>query len=296
MYFFDFLKTVFKRSNIGVLAWLLINAVTVTVLIGSMIGSQTELSEAACFGIGFAVYLISEAVSMSPIGEYLLRRMQGCRRMDPATAQRIEPLFAEVCARARTKTRFLPKDVRLFISDEEEPNAFATGRKTVCVTKGLLNLSDHEICGVLAHEVGHLIHKDTDLILIVAVGNFLVTAVLFIYRTIFNLIHALASIRGDLHDSLGGLICSFLLKVFVNLLFSAVMWVWTKIGILLCMYSSRRNEYMADAFAKKLGFGETLASALEKTADGNGVKGGLWAALRASHPPVRQRIQKLRSL
>ena len=61
--------------------------------------------------------------------------------------------------------------VRLYMNEDESENAFATGRRTICVTRGLLNLSDEAIKATLGHEFGHLAHKDTDRCLLVVLGN-----------------------------------------------------------------------------------------------------------------------------
>ena len=57
----------------------------------------------------------------------------------------IYPLFKEVYYKAKMANPMISDDVRLFICDDTAPNAFATGRKTMCVTRGLLVMSDEEI-------------------------------------------------------------------------------------------------------------------------------------------------------
>ena len=84
---------------------------------------------------------------------------------------RFEPIFREVYTKAKKANPELPDNIKMFISDSKEPNAFATGRKTICVTKGLLNYTDEQIKGVLAHEFGHLAHKDTDAIYNVIISS-----------------------------------------------------------------------------------------------------------------------------
>ena len=71
------------------------------------------------------------------------------------------------------------------------------------------------------------------------------------------------------------------------------MWIWTKIGVLLCMHSSRKNEFEADAYAAQRGYAVGLCEVLESFGTGSG-KSGLFAALAASHPETSQRVAKLR--
>lgn len=85
-------------------------------------------------------------IALSPIGEWILRVQNGCKSIsDPADKERFEPLFQEVYSKAKQMNPGLPDNIRLFISNNEEPNAFATGRKTVCVTRGLSIYSDEQI-------------------------------------------------------------------------------------------------------------------------------------------------------
>ena len=68
------------------------------------------------------------------------------------------------------------------MNDDKSANAFATGRKTICITEGLLRMPPEQIKAALAHEFGHIAHKDTDLILFVTIGNMIITTVLLLLR------------------------------------------------------------------------------------------------------------------
>lgn len=304
MYLFDLFANIFRKKNFGVLIWLIINTVIVsfcfTVLIDIVTGSVLE--DWLEYLLGFVAYLGTMVIALSPIGEAMLRWQNGCKKItDKETLSRLGTLFEEVREKAVKFDEKLNRNIKFYISDDEAPNAFATGRKTVCVTKGLLALDDDEIKGVLAHEFGHLSHKDTDVILVVAVGNMFVaiavSAVSLIVR-LFNWV--IGFIIGMFSGSeRGGFIVGFLTSKFnflVSLLFGAVLWLWTKLGILICMSSSRQNEFHADKFAFEIGLGNELKSALIKLEEGESVKSrGLWSSLSASHPDTDKRIEKLDS-
>ena len=72
------------------------------------------------------------------------------------------------------------------------------------------------------------------------------------------------------------------------------MWVWTKLGVLLCMYSSRKNEYAADEYSYNLGFGNGLKQVL--ISFGYSKSSGLFASLASSHPATQKRVAKLEEL
>ena len=80
----------------------------------------------------------------------------------------------------------------------------------------------------------------------------------------------------------------------ISITVTVLMWIWTKIGTLLVMKSSRANEYEADEFAFNLGYGNDLCRLLD-TIGGKHAK-GLFANLVSSHPHKDNRIAKLQSL
>jgi heat shock protein HtpX len=104
--------------------------------------------------------------------------MYGAHEVDRASAPELVGLVAELAGRAS-----LPMP-RVFLMDEPQPNAFATGRNpehaAVAATEGILRLlTDEELEGVLAHELAHVKHRD---ILISSVAATLAAAIMMISR------------------------------------------------------------------------------------------------------------------
>ncbi|WP_173275206.1 M48 family metalloprotease [Paenibacillus sp. NEAU-GSW1] len=276
MYVVDFFKRLFRKNNWGVVVYLILNLLLLFLLFGA--------SDVKGFVIVLAIYVGSLAVALSPLGEYILRVQTGSK---PITRKefrdRIDPLFNKVYEKAKAKDPSLPANIRLFINYDESPNAFATGRRTVCVTLGLLALPDEEIEAILAHEFAHLSHKDTDMLLIISVGNLIITCIFVFIRFVSMIVVAMASRR------------AWIALLFDGML-AGLMWVWTKIGILLVLTSSRNNEFEADKFALEIGYGKQLASALDKLTGYQPSQVGLWRALHSSHPQTHDRIGRLQDL
>lgn len=278
MYIIDFAQRLVKKQNIGIFIYLIINTLIVMVLFQNVI-------------VGLVAYIISLMLALSPFGEWILRVQQGCKPLARKEhIDRLMPLFNEVYSRAKELDPSLPNDIKLFLSRDNSPNAFATGRKTICLTRGLLDLSDDKIKATLAHEFGHLSNKDTDFILVVAVGNMIVTFMFVIYRVTAFIVGTAVSIA---NRSIG----SFIFTIFIDLLLIGMMWLWTKFGTMLVMHSSRQNEYEADRFAYLCGYGEPLIHVLDHFNDIDIPDSkGLWANLAASHPDPDQRIGKIQQL
>jgi len=295
MYLIDFFKRMTRKTNIPVLIYLVLNVF----IIGGVIAALFQLQYWLAFLAGIVLYAVSLMIALSPVGEWILRLQTGCKkikRIDQINF--LEPLFREVYQSAKRLDPTLPDDIQLYINSDETANAFATGRKTICVTEGLLRMPEAQIKATLAHEFGHLAHKDTDLILLVSVGNMIVNAIIISIKVVIEIIHItmlfMSLFIGGREGFVAG-ICTTLYRLMISACVAFLTWIWTKIGVLLVMKTSRANEYEADAFAYELGFGNELCLLLESFGTATGAK-GLFANLASSHPENRDRIAKLQEL
>ncbi len=189
---------------------------------------------------------------------------------------------------------------RVAIVPDETPNAFATGRDpdhaVVAVTAGIMRtLSRQELEGVLAHELAHVKHRD---ILIGSLAAVLAQAIMFISHMALWFTPRDEEGRSN---PIAGVLVYFLGPI---------------AAMLLQMAISRSREYMADEYAAHLtGRPDMLASALERIAGYNQqvpmrdaqpatahmmiinpLSGGGFASLFSTHPPIRQRIDRLNAM
>jgi heat shock protein HtpX len=144
---------------------------------------------------------------------------------------------------------------RLWLIPEESPNAFATGRNpahsSVAFTAGILRfMDDRELEGVVAHELGHVLHRD---ILISSVAAMIAAAITLVgrmamYATMFGG-------RSDDDNDRGGGVLGFLFMMIVAPI----------AAVLIQAAISRTREYSADAAsAKYIGSPYPLVTALQK--------------------------------
>ena len=165
---------------------------------------------------------------------------------NPEVYRRVAPIVSHLCQRMG-----LPMP-RLWIIPEDSPNAFATGRNpnhaSVAFTAGILRvMDDREIEGVVAHELGHVLHRD---ILISSVAATIAAAIMFISRMAFWF-----GGSSDEEDRGGG-----------NAIAAVSMMILGPLAAMLIqMAISRSREYSADeASAKYTGTPYELISALQK--------------------------------
>ncbi|HSX28421.1 MAG TPA: zinc metalloprotease HtpX [Candidatus Saccharimonadales bacterium] len=193
---------------------------------------------------------------------------------------------------------------KVYVIDDPAPNAFATGRDpnnaVVAATSGLLEMmNDQELEGVIAHELSHVKNYDIRVMMIV-VG--LVGAIGFIADMILRMMWFGG--RDDERDASPVIIIAAIAAAILAPL----------IAMMVQLAVSRRREYLADSSGALLTrYPEGLASALEKIAHSgstlrrqntatahlflaNPLKGGSVGKFFSTHPPIEERIAKLRGM
>jgi len=233
-------------------------------------------------GMNFFSYFYSDKLALSMYGA------------QPVTREQLPRVYAVVERLAGRANIPMPK---IYVIPTQSPNAFATGRNpnhaSVAVTHGILGLlNDEELEGVIAHELGHVRNRD---ILTSSIAATLAGAITILARM------AMWFGGGGDRRREGGM------GALVMLLFAPFA------AMLIQLWVSRTREYEADASGAHLtGNPYALASALEKiSAVGKQVplvaspnnahlfiiapllSGQTWASLFSTHPPVRERIQRL---
>ncbi|MGD9208786.1 MAG: zinc metalloprotease HtpX [Syntrophobacterales bacterium] len=271
----------------------LLAALTVLiVLIGRMFGGNQGMVIAFIFAmvINFGSYWFSDKIVLA---------MYRAKELTPSEAPRIHEVVADLAQKGG-----IPKP-RIYLIPSDTPNAFATGRNpehaVVAVTQGIVRLlDDDELRGVLAHELGHVKNRD------ILIGS--------IAATLAGVVMMLASMArwaaifgfgGSDDDDGGGIIGLILMSILAPLA-----------AMLIQMAISRSREFLADETGARLaGNPRSLASALEKLATAskripmqqasqatahmfivNPLSGGGFTKWFSTHPPVEERVRRLRAM
>jgi heat shock protein HtpX len=274
---------------------LLLAALTgILVVMGRILGGTGGMIVA--FGIAesmnFASYWFSDSIAL---------KMAGALEVSQDESPDLHRIVDELCYRAQ-----LPKP-RVAIVESASPNAFATGRDenhaVVAVTTGILQiLSRNELMAVLSHELGHVKNHD---ILIASIAATIAGAITMAAQ----MLHW-AALFGGFGGGFGRD------REGANPIAALAMMILAPIAALLIqMAISRSREYGADQTGAQIdGDPMALASALEKLEAWskriplnvnpsaahlfivNPLSGQLLAGLFSTHPPIEERVKRLRQM
>lgn len=226
----------------------------------------------------------------------IVLRMYGAREVTDVEAPGLYGIVRRLTQKAGMP---MPK---VYIIEEDQPNAFATGRNpshaAVAVTTGIMRiLSQEELAGVIGHELSHIRHRD---ILISTIAATIAGAISYLAQ-----MAQWAAFFGHRDDEEGG-----------NPIAALIMMIIGPIAALIVqMAISRSREYLADeGGARLVGSPRYLANALRKLhlasqqipMDANPAtshmfivnpfSGGGLLRLFSTHPPIEERIARLESM
>jgi heat shock protein HtpX len=279
-------------------------------VIGYSIGYGSGASPIA-YAIGALIIAVTFGV-LSAVGSFFGgdKLVLASSHAREVTAQQAPQLYNVVGEMATSAGLPMP---RVYIIDDPSPNAFATGRdpkhSSVAITTGLLNkLNREELQGVLGHEMSHIRNYDIRFTLIVGVmvGSIAMLAQLFLRYTFW---FGGGRNRDDNNSGGGGLAVVFMIVGVILAILAPIFTAMVQMAV------SRQREYLADASSVELTRNpHGLESALAKLAadkeplhSANGATQHLYivnplkklgggSALFSTHPPIVDRINRLRQL
>jgi heat shock protein HtpX len=294
------MATLYNESDKNVrLTWLyilgfLIFVIGIGYVFAGAMNNSAILVGAVIFSVlmSFASYWWSDKIVLA---------MSGAREVSHENGREIYHIVENLCITAGLPT---PK---IYIINDPSPNAFATGRDpahaVVCLTTGIVEkLEKSELEGVIAHELSHIGNRDILLstVIVVLVGFVALLADWFRHWAWIG--------GGDDNRDRGQLgLILFFAAIILSILAPIA-------ALLIQLAISRRREYLADADGALLTrYPEGLARALEKiSADpqplahanratahlfiANPFKGKKISSLFQTHPPIAERVKRLRGM
>jgi heat shock protein HtpX len=270
---------------------LLLTGLTIfLIFMGKFLGGRQGMYLAfiLALGMNFFSYWFSDKIVL---------RMYRAQEVSPEEAPQIHQMVEELAHEAG-----IPKP-KVYIIPDDSPNAFATGRNpqhaAVAATQGIIRLlTPVELKGVLGHELGHVLNRD---ILISTIAATLAGAIM-ILASMARWGAILGMGRDD--EEGGGIFGVLVMSIIAPIA-----------AMLIQMAISRSREYLADETGARLAHNpESLARALEKLSLGtqripmdaspatahmfivNPLTGRSLMNLFSTHPPIEERVERLRAM
>ena len=292
-----------RRSNvlIGLMGLILVS-------LGMIFGMVFQPEYGAYLGIAVAIGLwVTLCVVAHYHGDDLLLLSAAAQKVERADCPRLWNVVEEMTIAAGIGTP--PK---VFVIDDEAPNAFAVGRNpdhaAVAVTSGLLKvLNRDELQGVVAHEIGHIKNQDVRFMTNAAVllGTIVLLSDAFLRYMFFGVARRRVPTKGPPQAQIVMMVVAVVAAILAPIC-----------ARLLYLACSRKREYLADACGAQFSrYPEGLASALEKisgrAARMNSVSRsvapllivnplqpavGSARSLLSTHPPTYKRVRILRNM
>lgn len=278
---------VIRLSNLGSLLFLILNVGLLYLMLYFAESTKEE------FIVATIIYVLVFIIGLSPIGDFILSLSMGAKKIKRTDyIIKMCPLFDIVYEKAKKKTPYISKRIKLkIIPNDDTVNAFAVGQRTICVTKGLLDLDDESIMAILAHEFGHIAYKHTLIQVLALCSNILVSIVLLFVKMFSWIIAGITSIILLFYRSY---LFAFLATASATLA-SFAIWLWTKFCLLFLRWSMRENEYLADEYALMLGYGNPLAGVIDNCFCTE-PSSKFFKVLYSTHPSNDSRIAHLQEL
>ena len=261
------------------------------IVIGRLLGGRSGMYLAFILAVGmnFFSYWFSDKIVL---------KMYHAQEVTPAEAPQLHQIVDELAREAN-----IPKP-RVYIIPDDSPNAFATGRNpehaAIAATEGIMRLlTPVELKGVLAHEMGHVRNRDILISTIAATmaGAIMILADMARFGAIFGM-------GGRDNEEGPGIVGVLVMSIIAPIA-----------AMLIQMAISRSREYLADETGAHLAHNpESLARALEKLSMGvqrapmdaspatahmfivNPLTGSSLMNLFSTHPPIEERVARLRAM
>jgi len=229
-------------------------------------------------------YYIMALIALSTLGEKIWRKFNSVRPLRlRQEMERLHPLINEVYMAAYQYKPDINRSIKLYIQEDMSINAFAFGKRTIVLTRGIIQMMDDEcLKGIIAHEFGHNCNGDTVAELFIAITNLSLSATVLFWGKIKKKF-----------DAQKQSLFLFIFKIIYDLNYYSCKSLQGLFELIL-IPARRSSEYEADKFALNIGYGAELNRALLELYGITFSKPeGLKEQLRATHPHITKRIERL---
>lgn len=267
----------------------------------TLAANGVDLDLRALLIISLVYGMLGSGISLA-MSKWSAKRMMGVHVIEQPQGSREQWLVQKVSQHAQAAGIGMP-EVGIF--DSPTPNAFATGARRdhalVAVSTGLLRgMNEDEVDAVLGHEIAHV--ANGDMVTLALISGVVNAFVIFLSRVVGHVVDRM--LQGQNEESRGHGPGYFIVSILAQIVFSFL-------ASMIVSWFSRQREFRADAGGARLAGRENMIAALQRLKSGVeaadplpdqmqafgifGLGGGGLRALFSTHPPLEERIARLRS-
>lgn len=250
--------------------------------------------------------IVVYAIVLTPWSDFYYRHKLELRTPNEKELKRIQSAWELVLKGVADNNIRIPENLKIYVKDDNEPNAFAVGTGTIAIHTAMLmgRIRDDEIAGILGHELGHIVNGDTVSLLMSIQGSNVLNLILWFYKimawlmekTITGMFTILGIVWSDGNLNAGVLLGKIVgyVGVIAGRIIDFFAWIIVRIETAGYMLFSRQDEFAADKFSVSIGLGKGLRDCLIKISSRERVnKFSIEYILQGTHPPTSERVEKI---
>lgn len=240
------IRTLFSRNNLGFIFYMIINFIPLYMFffVGSFFDALLLLMVSVLFYFAFVILF----------GEISARIMlKAYRRIELSTRNVLSVAFSNAYTAAKRKNDIISDNIKLYVFEGTEIDAYAFGRNTLCLSSAALNLPERDLTTLLMMKFAQFSHHDSEILVLLTAGNLWYKVMAVASKVYIYLIGAFMYL--SLYWS--GYKANFDLKGIFNKLGQAAergMLFFSKIIIRFGVGSYRNNIYINDKFVCDCGY------------------------------------------
>jgi Zn-dependent protease with chaperone function len=239
--------------------------------------------------VAFFLVSIVSLIFATEFGTLIMKFHLSLRRPSKKEIDKLEPALRNIIS--QVELHYAKKiKYKLYVTDEHPMNIAIIGINTIVITKGaIINSTKQELQAMLAHEFGHIFYGDTTRSALALGADVCGSCSIRAYELVLKFLISMCEYC--INIPLVGL--AFNTIILVLSVFLVPILIFDRIQLCIFNWITRQEEYRADHFATKLGFGDGLLAILSREAQHEIQQSGFWKKYSSTHPSIELRVDKI---
>lgn len=284
-YFKSLIETIFSKSNLGFVVFMVINTAPICLLIG-----QSILYASCMFIVVFSIYFLFVMVIGETIARIMLKAYTRIRLTERTV---LSVAFSNAYTIAKRKNPIISNNIKLYVFEGMAIDGYAIGRHTICLSSAALNLPEQDLTTLLLMKFAQFSHHDSEILAVLTAGNIWYIALAIICKWY---IYVFGFIVWGIFALMGHGVGGFVLGRFFKALASGtevVILLFVKAILILGISSYKNNIYINDVFVCDCGYKNNLIRFLQDFEPEQIGQETLFGTINAMKPDKHLRLARI---